>query len=111
MGKTNLQRLYTEQGQAPWLDNISRGLITLMLQDISDAADRFHAVYEGMNVNILVHGMPHGYVNPHISIDVSHRTWSAPGGFDCRGRADRWSSTRTQCVEPSDEEYSGNGSA
>jgi transaldolase/glucose-6-phosphate isomerase len=28
MGKTALQRLYEEQGQAPWLDNISRGLIT-----------------------------------------------------------------------------------
>lgn len=28
MSKTNLQRLYAEQGQAPWLDNISRGLIT-----------------------------------------------------------------------------------
>ncbi|MGI8586581.1 MAG: bifunctional transaldolase/phosoglucose isomerase [Chloroflexia bacterium] len=27
MGETNLQKLYQEQGQAPWLDNISRGLI------------------------------------------------------------------------------------
>jgi len=28
MSKTTLQRLYAEQQQAPWLDNISRGLIT-----------------------------------------------------------------------------------
>jgi len=28
MAETTLQRLYREQGQAPWQDNISRGMIT-----------------------------------------------------------------------------------
>jgi transaldolase len=28
MSKTRLQQLYVEQGQAPWLDTISRDLIT-----------------------------------------------------------------------------------
>src|SRR5438105_1857539 len=27
MGKTAIQRLYEEQGQAPWLDSISRGML------------------------------------------------------------------------------------
>ncbi|MBA2364808.1 MAG: transaldolase, partial [Chloroflexia bacterium] len=41
MAKTTLQRLYEEQGQSPWIDNITRGMMSSgELQDYIDKGIR-----------------------------------------------------------------------